>query len=304
MNQIVDRRIATFFWLSLVCCVLVVSADCDNQYQTAIAVKQEPPKIENVAVPHGISLEDYWIDADEIRIDDYKLNRKCSKSTDDIFPKCVLEVRDGSKILRSFESSISIEYGLFPFLGGDRKQLIVHTYTGGAHCCDIYYIFETSPKLRAIFDGDQFTTDEIGYGIRPVDADSDGVFEFSLTVMSFDYELGSHAFSPFPAAVFAYDRKTRKYELANRKYPKIVKARYAEMQEWEENTFRFTKDQNMKLRVTMINKLLFFIYSGKEAEGWSMFDESYNQEDKAEIRNKIQRILEKDPTYRAIYLQP
>lgn len=139
--------------------------------------------------------------------------------------------------------------------------------------------------------------------MRPVDADSDGVFEFSLSVMSFDYQLSSHVFSPFPAAVFAFDRKTRKYEFANRKYPKIVEARYAETQEWEENTFRFTKDENNKLRVTTINKLLFFIYSGKEAEGWSMFDENYNREDKAEIRNTIQKILKKDPTYRAIYAQ-
>lgn len=138
MNQVDKRRIATFGRLSMVCSLLVFLAGCGNDFRTVIPVKEEPPEIDRVTVSKGTSLEDYWIDADELRVDAFKLNRHCSKSTDDILTKCVLEIRDGSKILRSFESSISIEYGLFPFLGGNRKQLVIHTYSGGAHCCDTF----------------------------------------------------------------------------------------------------------------------------------------------------------------------
>jgi hypothetical protein len=47
---------------------------------------------------------------------------------------------------------------------------------------------------------------------------------------------------------------------------------------------------------------LRYVYAGRESDGWSFFDKTYNLTDKQKV---IKRILEREPVYRFIYgMQP
>jgi hypothetical protein len=56
-------------------------------------------------------------------------------------------------------------FGLYPLLGGKRKQLVIAQFSGGAHCCYQYWIYELYPRVRLLFDGTRF---DIGDGFDPI----------------------------------------------------------------------------------------------------------------------------------------
>ena len=147
------------------------------------------------------------------------------------------------------------------FLGGEKKQLIVHTYSGGAHCCYDYYIFDLTPRFRTIYSSAKFDSgNEIGSELVPVDIDGDGVFEFHRRVESFAYFYASYADSNKPTALFAYDRKKQSYQLANKKFPEYILADNERGLEWFAKNEPELNDLDRRYIVRM--EFLNFIYSG------------------------------------------
>ncbi|MCA1557349.1 MAG: hypothetical protein LC731_02280, partial [Acidobacteria bacterium] len=79
-------------------------------------------------------------------------------------------LKKGSKTVARFEQGWNREwtsFGLFPFMGRDAKQLVVEQYSGGAHCCYSYWIYDlnqTEPRL--LFDSGKFGT---GNQLVPLD---------------------------------------------------------------------------------------------------------------------------------------
>jgi hypothetical protein len=220
-------------------------------------------------------------------------------------------IKRGGKVLARFRNGglgkESTEFGLFPFLGRDSKQLVILQYTGGAHCCWIYKIYELTPRLRSLFDGEDYGIDSIGYTLTPVDIDKDGQYEFTQAVMTFDYFHLSHASSVFPTAVFAYDRRKRKYLPANRRFSDYL---LQGIEEDIKNANSVAAKSNPavidwgreKYLSAMLKVMTKYIYAGKEAAGWEFFDREYKLNDKAKLRSDIRKALENDPIYQALRL--
>src|SRR5438034_11799838 len=80
-----------------------------------------------------LDLNSIWIKADRYSVNGYHIARSCKKGS--VGTECKAEIRRASRVVAKFESSIVLDYGLFGFLKGD-KQLVIHTYSGGMHCCD------------------------------------------------------------------------------------------------------------------------------------------------------------------------
>jgi hypothetical protein len=217
-------------------------------------------------------------------------------------------IRRGGKVVARFSNGglgkESTEFGLFPFLGRDSKQLVILQYTGGAHCCWIYRIYELIPRLRPLFDGEDYGIDSIGYGLTPVDIDQDGRYEFTQAVMTFDYFHLSHASSVFPTALFAYDQRKRKYLPANRRFSDYL-LRGIEEDIKNANRVAATNGwEREKYLSAMLKVVTKYIYAGKEAAGWEFFDREYKLNDKAKLRSDIRKALENDPIYQALRLPP
>ncbi len=261
----------------------------------------EPPE---KADEPKLALDHIWIDDDETRIDGYFIKRTCE--TDEIgwSGLCTLTISDADSSKIMFETDASqkeyLSYGFFNFLRTKNKQLVVFTYSGGAHCCYDYYILDLRDKLRILYDSSNLdSANEIGSELVPVDINADGVFEFHRRIETFAYFHASYAESNKPTALFAYDRTKGRYHIANAKFSEYILDDNRRILEWfEQNEPEL--DQN-NLRFIVRARFLNYVYSGNRDLAWDYFDENYDFADRTEYRNDIEMEFKKDPTYLSIY---
>jgi len=220
--------------------------------------------------------------------------------------------RGGRELVRLTDGAprdYATRIGLFPLLGRNGKQLVVEQYTGGAHCCTVYRVYDLGAQLRTLFDGDEFGIDEIGEDMNVVDIDHDGRYEFTQTVMAFDYFMTSHAGSVFPTAVFAYDERAGKYLPANRKFSAYLLRGVGREARKIEETNRRTIFRPTRARQTfhgehfrsVLDVLLKYVYAGEEQKGWAFFNSNYMLKDKAEVEAGVKEKLLESAVYRATY---
>lgn len=270
------------------------------------------------------ALADIWIKEKEIHSGDYKITRKCkSEPNDEYIGSCKLVVRRGAKSIKRFETETGrsdwLRYGFFNFLGGKQKQLVVQTYSGGAHCCYDYYIYDLSHGFRAVYESSKFdSANQIGNELIPVDIDGDRVFEFYQDVMAFDY-MGSagHASASFPPAIFSFDKKKGRYILATDRFPKFVlnqlyeNLTYLDKEIAKKRDYGLSKEDmdeyNQEYRVR--ETFLFLVYAGKKEKAWEYFRENYKSkisgkymdEFRVQCIKEFNETFKADPTYRSIY---
>ncbi|HEX8176578.1 MAG TPA: hypothetical protein VF543_15915 [Pyrinomonadaceae bacterium] len=219
-------------------------------------------------------------------------------------------LKRGNKEVAKFSSGWNREwtsFGLFPFISREPKQLLVEQYSGGAHCCYSYSIYELdSHAPRLLFDSSKFGT---GNQLMHVDVDSDGVAELTHSVTAFDYFHTSHASSIFPQAVFAYDKKAGEYRPANRRFPNLILStmaddiRAVELLKEEGNS---NNDETFSERYfgAVLQVTLNYIYAGRQAEGWDFFSREYRTHEgisPERMRFEIEETLRGEPVYKYIY---
>jgi hypothetical protein len=252
------------------------------------------------------SLDDMFIEGDRLSYAGYDVERsydseeKVSSAVIRKEGKTVVALRDGGL------GPESTEIGLFPFRGGETKQLVIMQYTGGAHCCSIYRIYELTPKLRLIFNDEEYGIDSVGNGLQPEDLDGDGRYELLQSVMTFDYFHMSHASSVFPTAIFSYDEKARKYLPANRRFSTyLLEGIEGDLKHLEEERAKLDGGNDIisleAYRSAVLQVTLKYIYAGRRADGWQLFEREYQLSDKDEIRADLKKLLATDPVYQSIY---
>src|SRR4029079_2954625 len=177
-------------------------------------------------------------------------------------------------------------------------------YTGGAHCCWIYKIYDFKPNLHEIFDDENYP-EYLGYELHPHDLNRDGIFELTQAVMTFDYFHMSHASSVFPVAVFSYNEKSRTYVPANRRSSAYVVEDIEHDLKALELASRDVNAEDIQNKEeylsALLNVLLKRIYAGDEADAWKFFDTEYRLSDKIEFKSDIRKALRHDPIYRSVY---
>lgn len=253
------------------------------------------------------SLEADYIEGDRLSYAGYDVER----SFDAVTKVSSAMIRKNGKTLAAHMNGWFIEdtteIGLFSFLGGGTKQLFIMQYTGGAHCCWVYKVYDFSPHLRLIFDGEKYGIDSIGNEMRRRDVDGDGVYELTQAVMTFDYFHMSHASSVFPTAVFSYDEKKRAYAPANHKFTSyLLEGVEEDLKRVEEERGKIEPDNeseiaNEKYLSAVLRVMLKYIYAGREADGWEFYNREYNLSNKGEIKADIRKALQTDPIYQSIY---
>lgn len=264
-------------------------------------------------------LENIWKDADYFEINGVSITRRCTPTEVKNREDCKLTLANKGETVKELANAFGrkywLRYGFFNLLNSGTEQLVLFEYSGGAHCCYEYVIYDLSPKLRMIYDSSEFGG-TVGDSLIPLDIDQDGTFEFYQDVMSFDY-IGrfGHASAAFPPAIFAYDSNTQKYVLANKRFPAYVLERLAEylrqLEAWRvgnEKDGTPVADSEMdeiKVRATF----LYWVYAGKRNEAWDYFDKNYKtptgdqyqDQFREKFRTDFKSIFAEDPTYISIY---
>jgi len=186
----------------------------------------------------------------------------------------VVTVKKGRKTLAVHRDGLAQDYGssaeLISLLGSDKKQLVISQYTGGNHCCNPYWIYELSPKFRLLFRSKDFET--LGYSevqklFQNIDRDAD--LEIVDNTPAFHYfdEL-PFVSSPVPTLIFDYNRHTRKFELANRRFAKyLLKDQAASIARSQ----AIRDSDPRQHRVDSFGLFLDLVYAGKEQAGWKYY---------------------------------
>lgn len=253
---------------------------------------------------HAQTLERVFIKGSRLAYGGYVVTRAVDEHSGE--SRAVIK-RGGRELARLTDGAprdYATRIGLFPFFGGKGRQLVVEQYTGGAHCCTVYRVYDLGPELRLLFDGDEFGIDEIGEDMNVVDIDRDGRYEFTLSVMAFDYFLTSHANSVFPTAVFAYDEGSGKYVSANLKFSAyLLRDIERDIAKVEALNRRMTKKERAStfhgehFRAVM-DVFLKYEYAGQAQKGWDFFASHYLQPDKVEVSNEAVKKLNSSAIYR------
>lgn len=269
-------------------------------------VEETPEEVEEPPNP----LEKVWAKDKSLFYKGYKITKECNKVWDDYF-LCRLTIHKNGTVLALIETDYTRDYwlrfGLFNFLGGKDKQLVVFTYSGGAHCCYDYRIYDLNPGFRKIYDSTPLdSANDIGNELFPVDINNDGVYEFRRDVMAFDYFHAGHADAVFPPAIFEYDKRRGQYRLANRKFGDFVMLDREWILRWYEKERKSYGNESEEFKVsneryTVRALFLTMVYAGREAEAWKYLDENNNFDHKEEYRKDVKAQLISDVTYRSIY---
>jgi hypothetical protein len=267
-------------------------------------------------------LDELFIKEDQINYNGYAVTRSFVKWREPPFGDSRTTIRRGSKELARVNGCCfreSTRFALLPLLGGDGKQLLVEAYSGGGHCCTSYHIYDLTDRFRMLFDGDDYTADDVGYEMRMVDIDKDGVYEFVQNVMNFDYFWTGHAGSIFPEVVFAYDSAAGEYLPANRKFASYLLQDISDkeriVERLNENNASLTRVidgrgsektlADLRFRVSyfhaVVDVMLTYVYAGKREEGWSFFEKNYRLRDKEELRTNLGARLKTSQIYTFIY---
>ena len=187
----------------------------------------------------------------------------------------------------------STSFGLFSFLGGDSKQLIVSqdVNRGGAQ-----WIAKLSQSPRIIFNSSKWGVGREVNDMGIIDLDNDGVFEITAPICDF-YDLQdkmSMSQIPLPTIVLKYDPEKEKYLPANPLFQDYL----------IEGTTDFenvgTGDE-FNHRSIVLGRVLDLIYAGKQRDAWKYFERAYKLNDKVDIKRRVKSILARQPVYNFIY---
>lgn len=157
--------------------------------------------------------------------------------------------------------------------GRGYPDMLVSFYTGGAHCCLLYYVFELAPAFRLIAtldagsgDGSRFQLMKEKYYFVGID-------------WTFSYWKSSFADSPAPGVIlgFVTDPSGGAYHLALKQMSKPAPT----PQEWKvmiseaRNAFGDNNSFSGGIGSELWGHMLAFIYSGNSHLAWKLFDESW-----------------------------
>jgi hypothetical protein len=269
--------------------LLVFSVSCASS-----AVSQQPkvfyqpsPSIQTETKEEPKQISDVFVQADTLSEGDYsviKLKKKVKiDETPDLTDVSYAVLKRKGKVLVQFDGVYfglgnATDFGLFSFLGGNARQLVVSQTIprGGRH-----WIVDLSPDYRVIYDSADY-----GVGreeLSVLDIDKDGRFEVLQENVAF-YGLDgfSMADTPLPLVIFKYDEQAQKYLPAN-------------------HLFKDYALKNIDAKSKLLDKTLQYIYAGEEQEGWAFFDREYKGSNKEDLKSKITAILKKDSVYKFIY---
>ncbi len=157
--------------------------------------------------------------------------------------------------------------------GRGNPDMLVSFYTGGAHCCLLYYVFELEPDFRLIATLDAASGDLSRF------QQIDGNFYFVGADWTFSYWQTSFADSPAPGVVvgFVDDPNGGGFHLALDKMSKPEPT----PEEWKKDlsearhAFGESNPFSGGIGSHLWGHMLDFIYQGHSDLAWKIFDEAW-----------------------------
>ncbi len=179
-------------------------------------------------------------------------------------------------------------------------ELVIESYSGGAHCCFGYYVFSLGHELERIVYLDGI---DAQFEIRDLDGDQE--YEFIGRDDTFNYWNACHADSPFPLVILRYEGGALRFadELISQMNPapEIVMKRLdgicAHMKTLEKSPMRFNTGFFMDFHPPLWSSMLDLIYTGSGDKAWIFYDLAWPEKKigKDKFLNEFKKQLQKSP---------
>jgi hypothetical protein len=199
------------------------------------------------------------------------------------------------------EPAIQIEFfdNLDPLTGSDitgdgTPEVIVETYSGGAHCCFSTVVYSLGSQTTKVLETGASNCDG-----EFRDLDADDVQEYITCDDRFAYAYCPFAASPVVTAILAFDpaqgyvpsspRFARLFEDAIAAHTALAEqAVPGGLGEWDATT-----------KCAVLPLVLDYLYSGQPDQAWAALENYYQFPDAAAFREEIQASVEASPFYTA-----
>jgi hypothetical protein len=202
-------------------------------------------------------------------------------------------------IARAGEAPIQVEFfsQLDPLTGSDITgdgipEVIVETYSGGAHCCFGTLVYSLGAQATRLLE-----TQASNCGGEFRDLDDDGVLEYVTCDDRFAYAYCPFAASPVVTVALAYD-PDQGYVAASPRFPELFAdpiAAHTALAEQAEPGGLGEWDATSKCAVLPL--VLDLLYSGQTERAWSELERLYLFPDVEAFREEIESTVAASPLY-------
>ncbi len=172
--------------------------------------------------------------------------------------------------------------------GDGYPDLVLETYSGGAHCCFSSIVYELGPSLdRAL------QTREGNCGGDFEDLDGDGVLEFITCDDIFAYAYCSFAGSPLAKVILAY-QPGQGYLPASSRFAHL----YADdIIRHTEQAKELSVESYESPECQVLPLVLDYLYTGQPEKAWSELDRLYTGPDVEAFRAEIEQAVTQSPLF-------
>ncbi|MCZ7544105.1 MAG: thrombospondin type 3 repeat-containing protein [Anaerolineae bacterium] len=173
--------------------------------------------------------------------------------------------------------------------GEGNPDVIVDTYSGGAHCCFSTQVYDIGAVAARVLK-----TRESNCAGSFENLDGDGVLEFTTCDDIFAYAYCSYVESPMPGVVL-------RYEPGRGYYP--ATAQFVPSGATFDHTDILTQiaagayDSDESYRCMVLRVVLDYLYAGNASQAWAQFEALYTLPDKDEFRRDIEDTARRSSLY-------
>jgi hypothetical protein len=151
--------------------------------------------------------------------------------------------------------------------GNGVKNIVIKTYSGGAHCCNITYILELGPKFKLVH---KFDTADSAVVFKKVPGYK-GIYA-AFGDAAFSYFYGPYAASIFPEIIYYCENDKCIPDLKAMAKPKFTN------KEFDTLVLKVKKDLETEnyFNVPAIKPAINLVYNGNADQAWKLIDLTWN----------------------------
>jgi hypothetical protein len=178
--------------------------------------------------------------------------------------------------------------------GDGLPEVVIETYSGGAHCCFTNLIYTMSgSSIREILH-----SVESNCGGLLKDLNGDGIMEYDTCDDSFAYTYCPFVASPAVRVVYAYDSSKGVYAPATPKFANLFADQITQdTQRAQQGKPGDDGEFDNTNKCSVLPVVLDYLYSGQTDQAWTALSQYYTQPDAATFRADIEKTVFNSPRY-------